>query len=813
MSLFYRKPNHLRSFLKDDPIAMHKFNLPLFLFLLICSFIVNAQNGKLTGSVKDSENGTPLSFSSIRVFSSLDSSLVDGNITDEVGKFNFQIPYGQYYVNIEFMGYEPLNTPFFVVSEENKNIDLGELRLVSVTNNLDEVTVRAEKSSMELSLDKRIFNVGKDLANAGGSAAEILVNIPSVNVDINGTVSLRGSSNVRILIDGKPSGLVSFKGGAGLQQLQASMVERVEVITNPSARYEAEGMAGIINIILKKDRRQGFNGSFELTGGMPLTYGAAANVNYRHRKLNFFLNYGLSYRESPYVGELLQRVTDGDVERILRQNNSGDVTGLNNNVRGGLDYFFNEKSILTVSYLLSRSDGNRYTENAYEDFINSLSNPISTSLRVQEEKEKEPMSETVVSYKRTFEKKGHELTASFRFLDHWEQSDQLFTQTGNLANGEVDPSNTFIQHSLNDEFEKQYLIQLDYVQPIGKEGKFEFGGRSNFRDMVNDYFVRTIEGSAENASIPELDNLFRYDENIHAAYGIIGNKSNKFSYQVGLRTEWTDVKTILEKTNEQNPRKYANLFPSAHVTYDLPKDNAIQLSYSRRIRRPQYNDLSPFYTVSDSRNYFSGNPDLNPEYSDVYEIGHVKYFDKGSFTSSLYYRNTEDVIERIRRVNANGLATTLPENLNSEQAYGLEFTTAFEPASWWKMDLNVNAFHGETDGTNIDETFRTETNSWFARQTSRFTLKHDIKIQFRANYNAPQRGAQNFNKAIYFFDFSVSKGLWSNKATLNFNVLDILNSRVSRYEAFGPNFSSEGKTQFRRRSAILTLNYKINQGD
>jgi ferric enterobactin receptor len=782
------------------------------IFLLLLSISTFAQQGKLTGKILDAESNAALAFSSVNVYAQADSSLIDGNITDDAGKFNFLLPFGKYYVGIEYMGYTSLTTPFFTLSADNRNIDLGDLSLMASSNSLDEVTVRAEKSSMELSLDKRVFNVGKDLANAGGSAAEILINIPSVNVGVDGTVSLRGSSNVRILIDGKPSGLVSFKGGAGLRQLQASMVDRVEVITNPSARYEAEGMSGIINIILKKDRKQGFNGSVELSTGLPTNYGAALNVNYRKEKLNFFVNYGLNYLVSPNFSELYQEVYTPEGTRILQQDSEGEVTGFNTNVRAGLDYFFSEKSILTASYMLSRANGGRHTENAYQDYFNSTNNPIANSLRIQDEDEVEPMGETVVNYKRTFERKGHELTASWRYLDHSENSDQLFTQTGKLANGAIDPQNTFVQKSINDEFEKQFLYQLDYVQPIGKEGKFELGGRSNFRKMVNDYFVKTTEGSGEYTNVPELDNLFRYNENISAAYGILGNKQNKVSYQVGLRTEWTDITTILEKTNEENPRKYFNLFPSAHVTYELPKEHAIQLSYSRRVRRPEYNDLSPFYTVSDSRNYFAGNPDLNPEYTDVYEIGHVKYFDKGSFTSSFYYRQSTDVIERIRTVGSDGLATTFPQNLNSADAYGLEITTTLEPLKWWKLDLNFNAFHGETDGTNINETYLTSTNSWFARQTSRFTLPKDVKVQFRANYNAPQRGAQDLRKAIYFFDLSASKGLFDNKGTLSFSILDVLNSRIDRTESTGPNFFAEGRRQFRRRSAILTFNYRINQG-
>ncbi|UBM58140.1 TonB-dependent receptor [Marinilongibacter aquaticus] len=785
-----------------------KFILILFTFITVGQSAW-AQNGKLSGKVLDFDTKAPLSFASVRIFTSADSTVKDGGITDENGKFNFDLPFGQYFVNVEFMGYEAFNSPAIRLSDNNKTVDLGELSLKGTASNLDEVTVRAEKSSMELSLDKRVFNVGKDLANAGGSASEILVNIPSVTVDPDGAVKLRGSNNVRILIDGKPSGLVSFKGGAGLRQLQASMVERVEVITNPSARYEAEGMAGIINIILKKDKKQGFNGSFEGTLGWPTNIGLAANVNYRHKKLNFFVNYGLSYNLNLSRGTTYQETYDEDLTRILRQSTKGRVYGFNNNVRGGAEYYFSEKSILTLSYMLSRSDGNRHTENNYRDFINSESNPLANSLRIQEEDETEPLSETVLSYRRTFNRKNHELNAQFRYLDHWENSDQLFTQNGQLANGEEDPSNTFVQHSVNDEFEKQYLAQVDYVQPVGKDGKFEFGARGSFRDMENNYIVETIEGSSENSGAPELDNQFVYNEDISAVYGIFGNKMSKLSYQIGVRAEFTDVKTTLKKTNEVNPRKYNNLFPSVHFTYNLPNDHGVQLSYSRRIRRPVYNELSPFMTVSDSRNFFSGNPDLNPEYSDVYEIGHIKYYEKGSLSSSLYYRQTDHLISSIRDVNDLGFATTRPENLVGQDAYGIDITGSSQFTSWWKMDMNLNVFHANTDGSNVNESYVAKTNTWFVRNTSRFDLPNDYMIQFRVNFDAPQKGAQGMQKAICFLDLSARKTIWNGKGTLNLSVLDLLNSRWSRSVAESPTFYTYRRGQYRRRQINLTLNYRL----
>jgi outer membrane receptor protein involved in Fe transport len=785
----------------------------IFSFLLCVSSIASfGQNAAtIKGKLVDSVSSTPLAFATVQIFDKDQKKLVNGNLVNERGEFAIDLPFGTYYAVIEFTGYPSFTTKQFVLSSQNPKLDLGILRLASKTTVLQGVVVQAEKSYMQFSLDKKIFNVGKDLANAGGSASDILTNIPSVSVDPEGTVKLRGSDNVRILIDGKPSGLVSIKGGGGLQQLPASLIERVEIITNPSARYEAEGNAGIINIVLKKDKQQGFNGSVEIITGYPTNLGAAANFNYRHKKINFFINYGIAYRNQPGVGRLYQEVYGPDTTFILQQNNKSTLKGLNNNIRGGLDYYFTEKSILTASYLFRRSDATRTMDIRYEDYFNTLSKLNNIITRRQDEKEQEPNSEYSLNYKRTFGAKDHELTAAAKYIDNWESSNQLFTQYYFAPNGVQDNSKSMLQQSLNDEFEKQWLFQLDYVKPIGSDGKFETGVRSSFRDMINDYVVNEKNASGQFVPLPNLDNVFVYDENIHAAYGILGNKTKKVSYQAGLRAEWTDVKTTLEKTKLVNPRNYFNLFPSAHFTFDLPKENALQVSYSRRVRRPFYNDLSPFMTYSDSRNFFSGNPDLDPEFSNVGEIGHIKYFDKGSISSGLYYRSTKGKIDRIRRVDNEGNSTTRPENLLSEKAWGAEFTGAWTLANWWKFDMNLNLFHADIDGSNILASYKASTYSWFARQTSRFTLPHNIEVQLRGNYEAPQKTAQGKRRSLYYADFSASKDIFKGKGTANINVLDVFNTRKARGISRGDNFYTESNSQFRRRQINFTLSYRIRQ--
>lgn len=704
--------------------------------------------------------------------------------------------------------------PLFIIhfSYAQEPVKDTAFRGVLGVDTLSEVTVTGEKSSMKLALDKRVFNVGKDLANAGGSALDVLMNIPSMSVDPEGKVRLRGSDNVRILIDGKPSGLVSFKGGGGLQQLQASMIERVEIITNPSARYEAEGMAGILNIVLKKEKRQGFNGSLEAVGGDPANFGAAANLNYRHKKVNFFINYSLAYRKPRSRSNLYQETYNADTLSILKQNNEMVLKGLNNNIRGGIDYFFNENSVLTGSYLYRRSDANRLMDIRYEDYLFNTSGKPSVSTRRQDENENEPNSEYSLIYKRTFKEKDHELTAEMKYLDNWESSTQLFTQKFFNDNGSENTEQQIIQNSLNDEWEKQFLVQVDYIKPMWKEGKIETGFRTSFRDMTNDYVVSQQNAAGDFEPLPNLDNIFFYDENIHAAYGIVANKQKRFSYQAGVRAEWTDVKTILRETNEINPRRYTNLFPSAHITYELQEENSVQLSYSRRVRRPFYNDLSPFFTFSDSRNYFAGNPDLNPEFSDVIEAGHLKTFEKGSISSSIYFRQTDGKIQSIRTVDANGNSTTIPQNLISEQAFGAEFISNYSPFTWWKIDFNINFFHADVDGSNIIKEYTTSTNSWFARQTSRFSFPKLFDIQLRFNYEAPQRTVQGRQLSLYYTDISASKDILKGNGTVNLNILDVFNTRWSRYISTGPNFYTRGESQPRRRQISLTINYRIKQG-
>ena len=769
------------------------------------------KNVGFTGKVIDNNTGEALLFATISLMQLPDSSLATGGVTDENGQFELEAKPGKYYAIVEFISYKPLLVPDIELKTPGEPVNVGEIRLLSDAAMLNEVEVIAEKSQVQMTLDKKVFNVGKDLANNGGTAVDILDNVPSLTVDVEGNVSLRGSGGVRILIDGRPSGLVGISGSNGLQSLPANLIESIEVITNPSSRYEAEGMAGIINIVLKKDRRQGFNGSFDLTGGYPDNYGGAFNLNFRKDKVNLFSNIGLRYRRGPGEATLYQEVYRGDTTLITRQNTDRNRGGWSATMRTGADFYFSERDVLTTAFNYRYSRDNNFSENTYRDFINSENNPVGITVRRDDEVETEPNMEYSMAYKHDFEQKGRQLSFDIRYQDNLENeaSDLVERYFDPLFNTSGFPE--LLQRSDNKERERLMLAQMDYIHPFTKDRKLEAGLRSSLRNIDNDFLVEEQEDGAWGA-LPGLSNNFRYAENIHAGYLIFGDKRNRWSYQLGLRMEYTDITTELIQTKESNPREYFNLFPSAALSYELSGQNSLQISYSRRLNRPRFWDLNPFFTFSDNRNFFSGNPNLDPEFTHSMELGYLKYWDQASLSSAIYYRHTDGVIERIRTVDSIGNSLQIPQNLSTNDAVGLEVTFSYSPWKWWKLDGDANFFRSVTDGTNLDESFRAEAFSWFGRLTSRYTFGKNWDGQVRFNYRAPRITTQGKDKAQYSFDFGLSKDILNENATLTLSMRDPFNMRRRRYINEGPTFYTEGDFLWRAGQTTLTLNYRINQG-
>ena len=798
---------------------MFKKNTMRFILLMMMSIPLSlfAQpfNGIVKGKVVDVETQAPLEYATITIFSQKDSSIITGDISNDKGVFSIETRPGKHFVKIEFIGFEAQIINDVIINRGNKVADLGAIKLGVSTNALAEVEVRAEKSSVQMTLDKRIFNVGKDLANAGGNAADILDNVPSVAVDVEGNVSLRGSEGVQILIDGKPSGLVGIGNSDGLRSLPANLIDRVEVITNPSARYEAEGSAGIINIVLRKQRKKGLNGSFDFTLGDPQIYGTAINLNFRRKNFNFFTNFGINYGKNIGGGNAYQEFYRGDTTEITIIERVQNRGGLSGNVRLGADYFINDNNIFTTSFLYRLGKDDNTSTVDYRDFLNNENNFIGNTFRTDHEIEDESKLEYALTYTKKMEGKGHELVADIRFQDNTEKESSEFDEVYFLSDGTPTGSADYLQRSNNKEGERRLITKLDYVKPFGKKKKFEAGYQGSFRSIKNDYIVEEQLTNSDWVVFDGLSNNFNYEENIHAFYTSFGNKINKFSYQLGARIEYSDVLTELKQTNETNPREYFNFFPSAFLTYDLPGNNAIQASYSRRLRRPRFWYLNPFFTLSDARNRFTGNPDLDPEFTDSYEIGHIKIWDKGSLGSSIYYRHTTGVINRVitdvQVIDSLIVTVRRPENLATRDDLGFEFNFSYNPVKWWKINGDMNLFRSITDGSNLNTAFAADTYTMSGRLTSRTTIKKKTDLQLRFNYRAPRETTQGTRKAMYTLNLGMSRDVFKKNGTLTLSVSDLFNSRKRRGTVFTDNLYREEEFQWRGRTAKLTLNYRLNQ--
>ncbi len=758
---------------------------------------------EIKGRVLDEDSDQPLAYATISLYTMRDSSLVTGAITDDTGAFSIKSRPGRFHVNIQSISYKLQSISQVILNPETTPLNLGDISLTADVKTLDEVVVQAEKSQMELSVDKRVFNIGKDLSNLGGTAADILDNLPSVEVDIEGNVSLRGSDNVQILVDGKPSGLVGINGSSALRQLQGSIIEKVEVITNPSSRYDAEGMGGIINIVLKKDKDKGVNGAFELTTGYPHFHGASANVNFRRKWVNFFVNYGINYRETPGVGLAEQQFFLSDSTYFTDRTTDRIRGGFSNNIRTGTDLFINEKNSITMSLLYRRSDEDNKGTIIYRDLDEDL-NLINVTTRTDLETELDQNLEYNLNYKKTFNNPDHILTAGFQYRESEENASSDFVEqySNELPNLQ--------QRSANDQSNRNILSQADYIYPFGSKAKIEAGYRGTLRTINNQYLVEEFIDE-EWVTLEGFSNTFVYDENIYAFYAMASNKMNRYSYQVGLRTETTDITTDLKETNEVNDKNYTDFFPSAFLTYDLKNQSSLQLSYSRRLRRPRFWDLNPFFTFSDARNIRTGNPDLDPEYTDSYELGYLKTYEKANLYAGAYYRHSTGVIQRISEVDKDGITYTFPVNLSTRDSYGLEVNGSLEAYDWWTVNGSFNFFRSATIGNFNDQNFDFSNYSWRTRLINRFKLWNTWDYQLSLNYRAPNETAQGRRLSYYSVDMGLSRDVMNKKATVGINVRDLFNTRVRRGEQSADNFFSYSEFQWRTRQLIINFSYRLNQ--
>jgi len=761
----------------------------------------------VTGLILDKSSDAPLEYATISVYRG--DRLITGTVSDIDGNFSLQLPATTIRIEIEYISYEPFTAAEVLINKGGGAI--GPFYLQSDSEILETVEVTSERSQVQMRLDKKIFNVGKDINSRAGTAQDVLDNVPSVTVDIEGNVELRGNGNVRVLINGRPSGLSGVRGANALRSIQASQIERIEVVTNPSARFEAEGMAGIINIVLKKNRAEGFNASFDVQAGYPRLAGLGANLNYRKGKINWFTNISGRNNRAPGSGSSNRIFTNGQLPSRTTQERMQSRGGTSGSFQGGIDYSLSDKDNITTSIQYEKAEDHNRQTLLFEDY--DLSDVVYRGTqRLETEIEKETEVSYNINYIHQFAK-GHTFKTDFQYADQTE--DEASDFVNNIINSPI-PSGTFTpdeitnERAANIEGETRYRLQADYERPLGADGKIEAGVFGNWRTVSNDFNVFKQE-SGELVVDPRFSNELIYSEDIYAAYTSIGSSWGAWSVLGGVRLEYSDIVTELLETQEINPRDFTNLFPSLFISRKMNDAHSLQVSYSRRIRRPRFFELNPFLTFSDNRNVFSGNPDLNPEFTDSYEINHIAYLGDITLSSGLFYRHTTDVIQRIVVVEDNEFARTIPANVATQESYGLELTLGGPVTSWLQINMDANIFGFTLMGQYLEEVFDTDDIAGRGRVTAQLKLPHSIDAQVRYAHRGASENVQGRRKAINTIDVGLSRDILAGRGTITFNVRDLLNSRRRISENDGPGFIFNSEFQWRERQWTTSFNYRLNQ--
>ncbi len=771
--------------LKNEQMKQLIYAIALFLPVLVFG-----QDVTVKGLLLEKSNQNPIELASIAILDSETNAIIQETTSNTKGHFEVKVKPGKYHLHINFFDFEPVVFNQLQIIED-KNI--GKIFLtLKETKVLDEVKVITEKSSIETRLDKKIFNVGKDLITKGGSANDILNNVPSVSVNTIGTVSLRGNSSVRILINGKPSVMTQNNG---LEQIPAESIERVEVITNPSAQYDAQGTSGIINIILKKNKVNGFGSSITATTGVPNNNSVGVNMNYKKEKFNLFtdIRYG---RISILGNDKLFRTNyeNNQASSYIDQKTNRKRHVNRFNLYFGSDYYINQNNTLTASYYYRRN-----TNKSEVDYLFSYldANKNETQVITANENYKEPQisNQIELNYVKTFAKKGKKITANIQY-DFWNDDENEW-----ITEKTQSPTPSFKTLKSRDiESSKDVVFQSDMSFPLNEKSKIDIGLKGEIRRINSDYIVW------ENAiQIDSLTNLLHYDERIFGIYSQYSNGYKKFQYQLGLRAEHFNTGSSDLKNEFRTNKNYTKLFPTIHLTYEIKNNINLQLSYSKRIDRPSFYQLNPFGGIADRRNIRIGNPDLNPMYTDSFELGTLFKWEKFTLNPSVYYQYTNNLFDITVTRNANDYLVEKSINLGTENRYGLEFNTTYTPYKWWFLSSDFNFFNFDQKGL-----FTVSDQSWFSRLNSRIKVSN-WSIQNNFNIIGAKKTGQISSQNQLWADMAIGKEFWKEKASLTLKVDNIFDSRIDRNYIRGTNYTIDSERRFSGTRASLTFTYKLNR--
>jgi len=786
--------------------------LILSLFLLWTAQTVKADNKPeayiISGTVTDKDSKQPMEYATVRLFSLPDNELIDGMVTDANGNFSLKAKDGgSYALNVTFLGFDHYRKEINL--GDQRRVNLGEINLYPASEAIDEVTVTANKHSVEYKIDRKVIHVGEQYDAVSGTAVDVLENVPSVEVDIEGNVSLRGNSNFTVLIDDRPTVL---DANDALQQIPAGMIQDIEIITNPSAKFDPEGTAGIINIITKKRSLDGLSGIVSANVGLDNKYGGDFLLNYRTEHFNFFAGGDFNQRNYPgYSKEERRTIMNDSTHHLISE---GDRLWSRQHYSGrlGIEWFPDDKNSFRISTRLGSREMRGETFTDYEEWYlandENINDPNSESLEYDSEsisRRGGNFSSLSADYTHKFSGNKHKLDAEFMYYmrEGDERSENnLYTANGTISDGQI---------SLESGPASGIRYRLNYQQPFSEAFKIEFGaqGRQRTGDELNEIYQYDAE---QNDYIfqPLFSHNVVYDRNIHAVYGLTKGERNDLGYQLGLRGEYTFREITLQEVQDVFTIDRFDFFPTLHLSYQLNDNNQFMGGYSRRINRPRGWYLEPFITWSDAYNVRRGNPDLQPEYISVYEMAYQREFGKNAFTAEVYYHVTENNIERIRSVYSETVTLHSYENVGMEYSLGTELTLNLSPLKWWDINLGGNFYNYRVTGNLNDRSFDKQSFTWRSRVDNIFKIAENTRLQLNAQYHSAEEEAQEREEASYRVNAAIRQSLFDNKVDLTLQARDVLGTHKHVEYIEEPDFYSYQYRSHKSPIVMLNISWRIN---
>lgn len=743
-----------------------------FLFLLYTS--AQEPRGTIKGIVIESSSREPLEFVTVVLQRVSDSVFVKSVSTRKQGLFTFSdVAEGSYRLQINFIGFQDKFTSVFTIGKSNSLIFLDSIYILAKSNVLGEVEISAEKDLYETSIDRKIYNVAKDLQSVSGSASDVLHNVPSVSVDIDGIVSLRGSSNITIFINGKPSPLMKVSSAAALQAIPANSIERIEIITNPSAKYRPDGAAGIINIVLKKTTKTGFNGTLTCNAGNDDRYNAGFNMNYRKGKINVSAVYGIrkDYRNRTFNDLRKQLDSAGNTLISYNQESHTYYRPLSHHAEIELNYAFNKYNELGITASLYNMN---FKRNEQSFIKSSDENSLITSdiLRTRFDPEFEYERELSMSYTHTFKKPDHSINFELLLADQFEQEDNHYIETYSIPVLAPWMNNIRIKQGL-----KLAQLRAEYTLPISEDAELEAGymGESIGQDL--DFFGENYLNTQDIwITDQQKTSHFLFNQQVHAVYATYSHEIDNFKLITGLRADHTNLISNLLTLDSIIPQNYNKLYPTLHLSYDLKKNQQVQLSYSKRINRPEGDELNPFPEYTNPRSIDAGNPNIKPEQFHLVELGFQMKQNKFTFLPTLYYRYTYDAFTEISRfINDTVLLTTF-ENLSNSTAAGLELVLTGKVKKFLNFNINGNVFYNQIDAGNLGYTNNKTAWLWTVKLATNFTLTQTTFMQLNTSYRAAQITPQGKTLPVFIFNAGVKKEVFKKKGSITLTISDVFNT-------------------------------------